>query len=101
MDGKTAALVFPIINDILVIPAIHFDVKGGGAAPPYMTNIMGFDATMFSNAGCTITTPAPAASRRQAASPTTSGEPQRENAALAIRCQCQVQTLVYLRSSTG
>jgi hypothetical protein len=42
IDGKTSALVFSIINDILVIPAISFDATGGRA-----TNILGFDVTRF------------------------------------------------------
>src|SRR5215467_5218363 len=45
MDGEIGALVFPIINDILVIPSIRFDVKGGGAGIPHMANLMGFDVT--------------------------------------------------------
>ena len=47
MDGETGALVFPIINDILVIPAIRFGVKGGGAEIPHMVNLIGFDITRF------------------------------------------------------
>jgi hypothetical protein len=45
MDGEIAALIFPIINDFLVIPSIRFDVKGGGAEIPHMANLMGFDVT--------------------------------------------------------
>ena len=47
MNGETGALVFPIINDILVIPTIRFDVKGVVAEIPHMTSIMGFDVTRF------------------------------------------------------
>ena len=43
MDGEIAALIFPIINDFLVIPSIRFDVKGDGAEIPQMANLMGFD----------------------------------------------------------
>jgi hypothetical protein len=45
MDGKIAALMFPIINGILVIPSIRFDVKRGRAEIPQMANLMGFDVT--------------------------------------------------------
>jgi hypothetical protein len=47
LDGETGTLAFPIINDIVVIPAIRFDVKEGGAEIPRMTNIVGFDVTRF------------------------------------------------------
>jgi hypothetical protein len=47
LDGETGALVCPIINDIVVIPAIRFDVKGGGAEIPRMTSITGLDVTRF------------------------------------------------------
>ena len=43
MDGKIAALMFPMIDDTLVIPSIRFDVKGDGAEIPQMANLMGFD----------------------------------------------------------
>jgi hypothetical protein len=43
MDGKVGALVFPIVNDSLVIPSIRFDVKGGGAGIPHTANLTGFD----------------------------------------------------------
>jgi hypothetical protein len=47
MDGETGALVFPIIDDILVFPSIRFDVKGGGAEIPHKVNLIGFDVTRF------------------------------------------------------
>ena len=47
MDSETSTLVFPIINDILVIPAIRFDVKETGGEIPHMSSIMGFDVTRF------------------------------------------------------
>jgi hypothetical protein len=47
MGGETGQLVFPIINDILVIPTIRLDVKGCGAEIPRVANIMGFDVTYF------------------------------------------------------
>ena len=39
--------MLPIINDVLVIPTIRFDVKGVGAEIPHMTSMMGFDVTRF------------------------------------------------------
>jgi hypothetical protein len=47
MDGKTGASVFPIIDGILVIPAIRFDGKGAVAEIPHIMDIKGFDVTRF------------------------------------------------------
>jgi hypothetical protein len=46
-NGKIGALVFPIIDDVLVIPAIRFDVRWRGEEILHVTNIIGFDVTRF------------------------------------------------------
>jgi hypothetical protein len=44
-NGQVGSLLFPIINEILVVPAIQ--VMGGQAGSPPRTNIIDFDVTRF------------------------------------------------------